>query len=214
MTISLINKGDLISHINESKRKLGLRHPILLFKIASDEIDAGAFFFGIRINTAVLEKLDINEQFAVIDHELGHIVRWKDGLFILFYISFPIPIVINGLYLILLSILFHRLPQVDWFYTRFSIILFFIFLILRFLKLGHLIKLKINSEFKADETSAKLKNATALVSALKKMESIKGQTSPKIKIHINRFYFANRPTHPSTDERIKKLEEYISNNII
>ncbi|MCZ7357588.1 MAG: M48 family metalloprotease [Candidatus Methanoperedens sp.] len=203
MTISLINKGDLKSHFNKSKKKLGIRHPVLLLKIASDEMNAGAFFFGVIIYSIVLEKLNKDEQFAFLDHELGHIKRWKD-LFLIIYFLMPLTLLVLGVFIVLNLLFYFKIRFLEiW------LPLLFTFLVLRFSLLNHMINLKIKSEYGADKISVGLGNAKALISALKKVkECAKNQPFSRFQELINVIYFANRPTHPSIEERIIRLEEF------
>ncbi len=213
MIINFINKGDLKSHFKESKKKLRIRHPVLLLKI-SNEIYACTFFLGVIISSRVIEKLNKEEQFAIIDHELGHIKRWTADLFLIFYVLSPIPLIGSIIGDIILDILF-KFTNLNVL-NSWELFLFLIFLILRFFGLDLMVKLKVKSEFEADRISAELGNAKALVSALKKMEeNAKKQPPSGIQKHIGNFinfvitvYLANRPTHPSTEERIKKLEDF------
>lgn len=210
MTINLINRGDLKSHFNESKRKLRLRHPILLLKMISDEMNAFQFLFGVIIPSIVLEKFTKEEQFAIIDHELGHIKRWRD-MFLVFYFVAPLVFLAYILVVIFnMGIYFPHLIWIAW--PWISTLSFVIFLILRFLFLNYILHQKKESEFRADRISGELGNAKALISVLKKMEEYdRKQPSPRIEKHVGTLiatiYLAKRFTHPSTEERIRKLEE-------
>lgn len=198
----IIRRGELKSHLNESARKLRCRLPIFLLSVTSNLINAGTFYLGVCISTAAIERLEIKEQFAIIDHELGHIKKWKNDLIILFYFISPIP--------------FIALPIALIFWTRAIFIMwlcsapfFGLFLCLRFFKLGGIIKIKINSEFMADKTSAELGNAEALISALIKIEKYNVEQSVSwIAEHLYSFYFSDKNFYPPTNERIEKLEEF------
>lgn len=196
-----INKADLKSHLKESAKKLGFRIRPHLFVCGSNEINARTptCFRIIFISKGALEKLDKEEQFAILDHEFGHIKRWKEDTALLFYLILPLLSIMS---------LFIGLKYMYWGIPLYSSILFlFLFLILRFFKLDYLIDLKIKSEFGADRISAELGNAKTLISALKKAD--KEQSYSRGLNFIFRFYFSNRRIYPSTDERIKKLEKFL-----
>lgn len=205
--ITVIKKGDIKTHFNESKKKLKIWHPVLLLRIASDEINANTIFFGVIIHSIVIEKLNKDEQFAIIDHELGHIKRWGDWFLLIYFVA-PVVFIAYSI-----DIVMFNFPLKQWLGT---LLLFVIFLILRFFKPDYVPDLKMKSEFEADRISAELGNAKALISALNKMEEhAKKQPLSGIQKHIGNFinfiitvYLANRPTHPSTKERIKKLEDF------
>ena len=213
MKLDRINKKDLNAHLKESAKKLGFRiwRPFLLI-LNSTEINAGIFYFGIFITKGALEKLDKEEQFAILDHEFGHIKRWKEDLFLIFYCLLPLPFIVYSVFDLLLPFLLFRCLILEK-VLIYTIPFLFLFLILRFFKLDYMINLKIKSEFEADKISAELGNAKALISTLQKKKADKEQSYSRISDFIlrliPRFYFSNHLIHPSTDERIKKLKEFL-----
>lgn len=200
MKINVIRSGELKSHLSESKKKLKLRLlPLFLFSITSNAITAGTFYFGVYVSTSAIKKLNKDEQFAVLDHELGHI-RWlKSDLVLLFYFTSPV---------FFINYLLFR----DYMMCLYTLPFFILFLILRFFMLEHIVNRKLNSEFIADKTSAELGNSHVLISALTKIENCNQKNSSKIVLIIIKFiywfYFSNRSFYPSTSERIKKINEY------
>ncbi len=191
----VINKGDLKTHSTESAKSLGFTSwPVILLKTDSNGIIANTipFLRIILINITALEKMNTNEQFASIDHEMGHIKKLKEDWLIYFYLISPMPFIGYSIFL----------PIVNFKFWLATIPLFFIFLIIRFFKLDYVIGLKRKSEFEADRISAELGNTKSLISTLKKIgKNIRTE---------NKFYwiyFSNRPFYPSIEERIKKLEE-------
>ena len=207
MKLDRINKKDLKSHLKESAKKLGFRIRPHLFIYGSNEINARTptCFRLIFISKGALEKLDKEEQFAILDHEFGHIKRWKEDLFLIIYCLLPLPFIVYSLSDLLFPFLLFRgfILERVFMCTPFL----FLFLILRFFKLDYLTSLKIKSEFEADRISAELGNAKALISTLKKAD--KEQSYSRILNFIFRFYFSNSRIYPSTDERIKKLEKFL-----
>lgn len=197
---------DLKLHLSESKKKLKLRLlPLFFFSVTSNAIAAGTFYFGVCVTTTAIQKLNENEQFAVLDHELGHIVSWKNELiYFLYIISLPI----------LFIVLF-----VCFLYTRSIMCLYILlpfitlFLIFRICFLKKIVGYSHDSEFMADKISAELGNSDALISALIKIEK-HYQEKPhlnsisKIFDIVRWFYISNHPPHPLTSERIKKVKEY------
>ena len=200
MTINLIRSGELKSHLIESKKKLKLRLlPLFLFSMTSNAITAGTFYFGVYVSTSLIEKLNKDEQFAVLDHELGHI-RWlKNDLILLLYFTAPI--------LFIDYLLFRNYTM-----CLYTLPFFILFLILRIFMLDYIVNIKINAEFAADKTSAELGNSHGLISSLTKIEKYDHKKSSKIMLIIENFifwfYFSNRSFYPSTSERIKKINEY------
>lgn len=196
------NKKDLNAHLKESAKKLGFMiwRPYLLI-LNSTVINAGTFYFGILITKGALEKLNKEEQFAILDHELGHIKRWKEDIFFLFYVASPfIPFIVCFIWVLLCRQVYLK----AWLII--AILFLFLFLILRFSKLDSIISLKRISEFGADRISAELGSAKALISALQKKKADNEQSYLRI---LDCIYFSNRPIYPSTSERIKKLEEFL-----
>ena len=188
---------DLKSHLNESAKKLGFMIRPRLFRLplilSPNEIDARTFYLGIFISKGALEKLDKEGQFAILDHELGHITGWKEDVFLIFY--FLLPLIALGC---------------TYFGKHFLYALPFIFLfaILRSPKLvDYMANLKIKSELGADRITAELGNTKALISVLKKEN--KEQSYSWVSKFIFKFYFSNCPSYPSLAERIKKLEEFL-----
>jgi len=212
MKLDRINKKDLNAHLKESAKKLGFRiwRPYLL-KLNSTKINAGIFYFGIFITKGALEKLDKEEQFAILDHEFGHIKRWKEDIFLIIYCLLPLPFIVYSIFDLLLHFLLFRCLILEK--VLITIPFLFLFLILRFFKLDYMINLKIKSEFEADKISAELGNAKALISVLQKKKADKEQSYSRfldfILRLIPRFYFSNHLIHPPIDERIKKLEEFL-----
>ena len=200
MMINLIRNGELKSHLIESKKKLKFRLlPIFFFSITSNAINAGMFYLGIYMNTATIQTLNKNEQFAVLDHELGHIKWLKSDLILLFYLISPIFFIV---YLLCR----------DYVMCLYTLPFFILFLIIRIFMLDHVVNMKLNAEFAADKTSAELGNSHGLISSLTKIENYDHKKSSKIMCIIEKFifwfYFSNRSFYPSTSERIKKINEY------
>lgn len=208
MKLDRINKKALKSHLKESAKKLGFRIRPHLFIYGANEINARTptCFRLIFISKGALEKLDKEEQFAILDHEFGHIKRWKEDLFLIFYCLLPLPFIVYSLFDLLFPFLLFRCLILEKVFIC-TIPFLFLFLMLRFFKLDYLIDLKIKSEFGADRISAELGNAKKLISALKKAD--KEQSYSRVLNFIFRFYFSNRRIYPSTDERIKKLEKFL-----
>ena len=200
MTINLIRSGELKSHFIESKKKLKLRLlPLFLFSMTSNAITAGTFYFGVYVSTSLIEKLNKDEQFAVLDHELGHI-RWlKNDLILLLYFTAPI--------LFIDYLLFRNYTM-----CLYTLPFFILFLILRIFMLDYIVNIKINAEFAADKTSAELGNSHGLISSLTKIDNYDHKKFSKIVLTIIKFiywfYFSNRSFYPSIRERIEKINEY------
>lgn len=200
MMINFTRSEELKSHLIESKKKLKLRFlPFFFFSKTSNAINAGMFYLGIYMNTATIEILNKDEQFAVLDHELGHIKCWKSDLTLLLYLASPIFFIaylLSRNYIICLYIL----P------------FFILFLILRIFMLDYIVNMKLNAEFAADKISAELGNSHGLISSLTKIENYDHKKSSKIVLIIIKFiywfYFSNRSFYPSISERIKKVREY------
>ena len=198
--INLIRSEELKSHFIESKKKLKLRFlPLFFFSITSNAINAGMFYLGIYMNTATIEILNKDEQFAVLDHELGHIRYLKNDLIFLLYLALPL--------LFIPSFLFRQ-----YIMCLYTLPFFILFLILRIFMLDYIVNMKINTEFAADKTSAELGNSHGLISSFTKIENHDHKKSSKIMLIIENFifwfYFSNRSFYPSTSERIKKIKEY------
>lgn len=195
--MNIIRSGELKLHLTDSAKKLGFTIMPILINTDSNGIIANtpSFVRIILVNTSAIEKMEKKEQFAILDHELGHIKWWKKLLIFLLYFISPFTV-------ILLPI-----PKM-WPYAIPFLILFVIF---RFSKLGYIVNIKYNAELMADKTSAELGNSEAMISILRRTENYnQEQTFPRIKNFIywfNWFYFSNRSSHPSISERIKNLEE-------
>jgi len=118
MKINVIRNGELKLHLNESAKKLGYRlfHPALIM-ITSNIINSYTNYFGVCITTTAIEKLEKREQFAILDHELGHIKWWKKDLFFVFYVVSPVPFIV---YLVFLDfkILPYTIPFFIFFLTH------------------------------------------------------------------------------------------------
>ena len=201
MKINLIRSEELRSHLIESKKKLKLRFlPIFFFSITSNAINAATFYFGVYITTATIQMLNKDEQFAVLDHELGHIRCWKNDFILLFYLISPI---------FFINYLLFR----EYVMCLYTFPFFILFLILRIFMLEHVVNMKLNAEFAADKTSAELGNSHGLISALTKIENYDHKKSSKIVLMIFKLifwiYFSNRFFYPSTSERINKINEYM-----
>ena len=198
--INLIRSEELKSHFIESKKKLKLRFlPLFFFSITSNAINAGMFYLGIYMNTATIEILNKDEQFAVLDHELGHIRYLKNDLIFLLYLALPL--------LFIPSFLFRQYMM-----CLYTLPFFILFLILRIFMLDYIVNIKINAEFAADKTSAELGNSHGLISSLTKIDNYDHKKFSKIVLTIIKFiywfYFSNRSFYPSIRERIEKINEY------
>lgn len=199
MKINVIRSGELKSHLSESKNKLKLKILPIILMMNHSKIPAGTFYLGIYVSTETIEKLNINEQFAVLDHELGHIVSWKNDLIFLLYIISPVLFTV-----IFLCFLYTR--YIMCLYTLLPFII--LFLILRFCMLNKIVSISHDSEFMADKISAELGNSDALISALIKIEKSHSSNVSKIVDIVRWFYISNHPLHPLTSERIKKVRKY------
>ena len=181
MTINLIRSGELKSHLIESKKKLKLRFlPLFFFSITSNAINAGMFYLGIYMNTATIEILNKDEQFAVLDHELGHIICWKNDLILLLYLASPVVFI---LFLILRIFMLDYIVNIkinaEFAADKTSA------------ELGNSHGL-ISSLTKIENYDHKKSSKIMLI----------------IENFIFWFYFSNRSFYPSTSERIKKINEY------
>ncbi|MDD5472662.1 MAG: M48 family metalloprotease [Candidatus Methanoperedens sp.] len=139
-------------------------------------------------------------------HELGHIKRWKD-LILIIYFLLPFTLVAPSVFIVLNLLFYFKIR-----FLGILLPLLFTFLLLRFFLLDQMIELKMKSEFEADRISAELGTAKALISALKKTEEYaKKQPISRIQGQIGNLiatiYWAKHPSHPSTEERIKNIED-------
>ena len=181
MTINLIRSGELKSHFIESKKKLKLRFlPLFLFNIASNEINARTLYLAVCISTATIKLLNKDEQFAVLDHELGHVKCWKNDLILLLYLASPafiIPFLILRFFM--LDYIVNIKKNAEFAADKISV------------ELGNsqgLISLMTKKENDNHKKSSKF----VLI----------------IENFICRFYFSDRDFYPSISERIKRINEY------
>ena len=203
-----INIEYLQSHTNKSALILGMHPPSIKVK-HSDKLDAHAYglFKKIIITTTVLNVLNTNEQFAILDHELGHLKRWKRESIILFYLALPVATpVLTFIIVITKSLSVFPFP---WYYAMLPFLFFLTIIILKF---DYIWNIKREMEFEADSTSVKLKNTKALIYALKKINEFDERHKKPWGYLILNFYidacFLWKPHNPSIDERIKKLEDF------
>ena len=179
--INLIGSGELKSHLNESKKKLKLKLlPVFFFSVNSNVINAGMFYLGLYMNTATIKMLNKDEQFAVLDHELGHIICWKNDLILLLYLASP-PFIIPFLILrfFMLDYIVNMKINSEFAADKTS----------TYLGNSHGL---ISSLTKIENYNHKKSSKIMLI----------------IENFIFWFYFSNRSFYPSTSERIKKIKEY------
>lgn len=195
----------LEKHISESSGILGLSSIPHLVVEEQDIPNARTNLSKILITTSALEIFTEEEQYAIIDHELGHISnKYKDWAF---YSYLMLPFIS---FMMLLWIGLSVLPVLSTTLLLFSLVLF---VLLRFPLNQRIIELKRRSEFEADIISAKLGNKYALISALLKLKPLlnndKGSRDSYHSIVqlIFRFYFSKMNFYPSIEERIGKLKE-------
>ena len=181
MTINLIRSGELKSHFNESKKKLKLRFlPLFLFSTSSNEINARTLYLAVCISTATIKILNKDEQFAILDHELGHVKCWKSDLILLLYLAstvFIVPFLILRFFR--LDYIVNIKRNAEFAADKISV------------ELGNsqgLISLMTKKENDDHKKSSNILNI--------------------IENFVFRFYFSNRSCYPSTSERIKKINEY------
>lgn len=198
-----INIEYLRSHTNKLALILGMHPPSIKVK-HSDKFDAHVcgLFKKIIITTTLLNVLNTNEQFAILEHESGHLKRWKKEAIVPFYLALPI---ITLAFVMMESLSIFPAP---WYYAMLP---FSFFLTIIILKFDYIWNIKRKMEFEADSTSAKLKNTKALICALKKMEEFDEMHKKPWVYTIINFYidacFLWKSHNPSIDERIKKLED-------
>ena len=196
----------LEEHISESSGILGLRSIPHIVVEKRGPPNARTNLSKILITTSALDIFTEEEQFAIIDHELGHISnKYKDWIF---YAYLMLPFIA---FMMLMWIGLSVLPVLSTMVLLFSLLLF---VILRFPLNQRIIKLKRRSEFEADRISAKLGNKGALISALLKLkpllnenEGARGSYHSIVQL-IFRFYFSKNNVYPSIEERIERLEVY------
>lgn len=194
----------LEKHISESSRTLGLSSIPRIVVEEQSVPNARTNLSKILITTSALEIFTEEEQYAIIDHELGHISnKYKDWIF---YAYLMLPFIA---FMMLLWIGLSVLPVLSAMVLLFSLMLF---AILRFPLNQRIIELKRRSEFEADNISAKLGNKDALVSALVKLKPLLNEDKGSREsyhsiVHlIFRIYFSRMNFYPSIEERIGKLK--------
>lgn len=181
MMINLIRSGELKSHFIESKKKLKLRFlPIFLFSTSSNEINARTSYFAVFVSKATIKMLNKDEQFAILDHELGHVKCWKSDLILFLYLIstvFIVPFLILRFFR--LDYIVNIKKNAEFAADKISV------------ELGNsqgLISLMTKKENDNHKKSSKF----VLI----------------IENFICRFYFSDRDFYPSISERIKRINEY------
>jgi Zn-dependent protease with chaperone function len=196
----------LNDHISNSSKRLGLKVVPKLSIENKSYPNARTNFYRICITRSILELLTKEEQYAVIDHELGHIKNKFLDAPLLIYILLPfLPFIMYALNLTFHSALFSPIEMV---------LSFLLFGLFRFPFNQEIIDAKKKSEFAADKVSAKLGNKHTLQSALLKVGSqLEMNKMPKDRYYyftftVFKLYFSKLDPYPTIEDRVEKLESY------